>query len=214
LKDLKIEIYIPSYKRPKDTLTNKWITNSILAVHESEAEEYQKHNSQKLLVLPDRLKGNMASVRNFILDNSKADLTVMIDDDVKSVGYHENMERNEISEGDLYYKLLEWSNQAKQLNTVLFGINLQSDPRFYMEYIPINLLSPVLGTFCCILKTDIRYDERLGLNEDYDFSLKVLQKHHKILRWNKYYYIADHLEKEGGCGAYRTFTKEKEQAKL
>lgn len=60
----------------------------------------------------------------------------------------------------------------------------------------------------------LRFDERLGLNEDYDFSLQVLHKHHKIFRNNKFHYRCGHLTDKGGCGAYRLLDEEKKQAKV
>lgn len=215
-----IGFYVPSYKRAGKVKTGKWLTSAILCVHEFEADEYKEKEKNKLLIIPDDLKGNMAKVRNFILDNSVHDVTCMLDDDISEVGFYEfdeiseKMKFNKITQGDLFLKIDEWRGQSEDLGTILFGMNLQSDPKFYREYSPISLQSPVLGTFCCILKTNLRYDERLGLNEDYDFALQVLQKHHKILRWNKYSYKADHLTMAGGCGAYRVLDEEKAQAEI
>ena len=191
----------------------RWLKNVILCVHGFEADEYKKKH-KNIMVLPDDTKGNMAKVRNYILDNCDSEVCVMLDDDVKSVGCYENGVRIELSEGDLFYKTLEWYYQAIELNTVLFGINLQLDPKFYREFNPVCFLSPILGTFSCIIKkdNDIRYDERLGLNEDYDYFLQVIEKYHKVLRWNKYHYVADHISKKGGCGAYRVLDEEKRQA--
>ena len=108
---------------------------------------------------------------------------------------------------------------AEDLGTPLWGVNLQSDPKFYREYSPFSFLSPVLAPFCCHIIDDtvrrrIRYDERLGLNEDYDFFLQVIRIYHKVLRFNKYYYKADHLTVQGGCGAHRTLGEELRQAEI
>jgi len=64
------------------------------------------------------------------------------------------------------------------------------------------------------IRITLRYDETLYLNEDYDFYLKTVMKHRKVLRFNKYYYTADHLDKKGGCGAYRMKKHEIEQAEV
>jgi len=61
---------------------------------------------------------------------------------------------------------------------------------------------------------DIRFDDRLGLKEDYDYSIQVLRKFRKILRFNKYHYVSAHIKKKGGCASYRTMKKEEEQAIL
>jgi hypothetical protein len=126
------------------------------------------------------------------------------------------MELHKITDTELVSYIYEWTEMAKDFWTVLFGLNLQSDPKFYREYSPFSFLSPVLWPFMCILTeaNDLRFDERLGLNEDYDFSLQVLQKHHKILRNNKFHYRCWHLTDRGGCGAYRILDDEKKQSKI
>lgn len=211
---MNIEYISPSYKRAGKTKVTKWLDDVVLAVHKFEEEQYREHHNN-LLILSDDSKGNMAKVRNEILDRCNADICVMLDDDVSSIGFHENGEQNTLAPSELNEIILNMGEMAEDLGTVLFGFNLQSDPKFYREYSPFSFLTPVLGTFSCILtKTDIRYDDRLGLNEDYDFALQVLNKHRRILRNNKFYYMADHLTLEGGCGAYRVLDEEKRQAEI
>jgi len=41
-----------------------------------------------------------------------------------------------------------------------------------------------------------------------------MRKYHKVLRWNKFHYRAGHLKAAGGCGAYRSLKREKEQAEI
>ena len=212
---IKIKFYSPSYKRAGNIDVTKWL-DAVLCVHEFEEKEYRNFHDNELMVLPDSLRGNMAKVRNFILEHSDCEVCVMMDDDVQYVGYFENGKVHTLNQKELIKKIIEWYHQAKDLSTVLFGVNLQCDYKFYREYSPISCLSPVLGPFSCIIKegNDLKYDDRLSLNEDYDYFLQVMRKHHKVLRWNKYHYRAGHLNKKGGCGAYRSLKREKEQAKI
>ena len=209
-----MKIFVPSYKRAGDVLTRKVIPDSILAIHEFEEKDYKKNEGGELLVIPDELRGNIAKVRNFILDNANDDKIVMLDDDVKEVGYHQDCTQNEMN----YNQILDFIDNGyvmcEELGCRLWGINLQSDPKFYREYNPFSLLGAVLGTFSCHFKPELRYDEGLFLNEDYDFFLKNIKKYRKVLRFLKYYYVADHLNKAGGCGAYRMKDTEIEQAKI
>ena len=211
-----IKVFSPSYKRSGNVKVARWVDQVVICVHEFEVREYRKNHSNELLILPDSLRGNMAKVRNFILDHCEAEICVMMDDDVESVGYFEKGKAVTMEWNSVQDKILEWSVQAMELGTVLFGINLQSDPKFYREYSPISFQVPVLGPFSCILTkgNDIRYDERLSLNEDYDYFLQVIRKHHKVLRWNKFHYRAGHLKESGGCGAYRSLKREKAQAEI
>lgn len=186
----------------------------IIAIHEFEEKEYRK-KYKNLMIIPDELRGNMGKVRNYIRDNAKCDYLVMIDDDVKEIGYHEKNKQIKIKKEYVLEFLKNGFQMCEEVGTILWGINLQSDPKFYRNYSPFSFLSPVLGPFSChILKdNELRYDERLGLNEDYDFALQVLRKYRKIYRNNKYFYVCGHLTDKGGCGAYRLLDEEKNKAK-
>lgn len=190
-----------------------------MAVHEFEAEEYKKaYPDNELMILPDSTKGNMAKVRNYIRDHAESKYLVMIDDDVSEIGFHEELKTNPIGLIAVMDFLEKGFLLCEEVGTVLWGINLQSDPKFYREYSPFSFLSPVLGPFSCHVINDeakrIRYDHRLGLNEDYDFFLQVMHKYHKVYRNNKYYYKAGHLKDAGGCGAYRILDEEIKQAEI
>lgn len=215
----KIKIVTPSYKRAgKVKAVNLFYDKLVIACHEFEADEYKKaYKDNEIMVLPDELRGNMAKVRNYIRDHADSKYLVMIDDDVDEIGYHEQMQRFPIGLVAIMDFLKNGFQVCEEAGTILWGVNLQADPKFYREYSPFSFLSPVLGPFSCHIVTDtkeIRYDERLGLNEDYDFALQVLWKYHKIFRNNKYYYLAGHLTETGGCGAYRILDEEKKQAEI
>lgn len=211
-----IKFFSPSYKRAGKIEIAKWLSGVVLCVHEFEKQEYQRHHENDLMIIPDSFRGNMAKVRNHILEKSNCDVCVMMDDDVQFVGYYENGQQIKMVPRQLMEKIKEWYLQAAALNTVLFGVNLQTDYKFYKEFSPLTFKNPVLGTFSCIIKkgNNLRYDERLSLNEDYDYFLQVMRKYHKVLRWNKYHYQAGHLKAPGGCGAYRSLKREKEQAEI
>lgn len=216
---MNIQIYVPSYKRAGKTITDRWLKDCVLVVNESEKKEYKlKHKGHRIVAAPDSVKGNMAKVRNFILqqafEKDKVDVCVMMDDDVSGVGYYEKRDPVRLKSKELYEHVATWATMAEEIGTVLFGVNLQSDPKFYREYSPFSLLSPVLGPFSCILPTDIKYDTRLSLNEDYDFFLQAVRRHRKVLRFNKYHYFAGHIDMEGGCAAHRRLDQEREQASV
>lgn len=206
-----MKIYIPSYKRAGKVKTRETIGTGILAVHEFEAEDYKIKEGGELLIIPDTLKGNIAKVRNFILDSANDGDVVMVDDDISNIGFHEKLVQNKMSSEKIQQFLIDGYRMAKELGVTLWGLNLQSDPKFYRDYSPFSLLAPILGTFSCHVSPKLRYDESLFLNEDYDFFLKTILKNRKVLRFNKYYYIADHLKSSGGCGAYRLKDFEIEQ---
>jgi len=207
-----MKILIPSYKRAGYVKTRLTLDCGVIVCHEFEYDEYMEKEGGEIWAIPDTLKGNIAKVRNWILDNTDDDEIVMMDDDISEIGFHENMKQIPMDSKKIIHFLKNGYQMAKDLGVSLWGINLQSDPKFYREYSPFSLLSPILGTFSCHYKPILRYDENLFLNEDYDFFLKTINKYRKTLRFNKYYYKADHLERSGGCGAYRLKEFEIEQA--
>ena len=65
-----MKIFIPSYQRAGDVKTRETLGGGILAVHEFEAKKYEEKDGGEILVIRDDLKGNIAKVRNFILENA------------------------------------------------------------------------------------------------------------------------------------------------
>ena len=182
-------------------------------MNESQVEEYKRHNENVIMSMPDDRGGNMASVRNYILENLDCDI-VMMDDDINYIGYYEKGEMKVLLEEETYKFFENNFRMVRELGTVLWGLNLLVDKIAYREYSPFSLSSVVLGPCLGIIKEcDIKFDEKLGLKEDYDFSLQVLKRHRKLLRFNKYFYCAKHIGMSGGCASYRTKDKEIQQKK-
>lgn len=207
------EIAIPSYKRAETCKSAKMLSKAIIYVHEFEVEEYKKYNANKIVVIPDNLqKKGMAVIRNFILDNAKCDNILMVDDDLNRFGYYESCEQIKMKEEEIYAFVDMAFRMCKEAGTILWGVNLQSDKKFYRDYSPISLSSVILGPFMGIIRTELRFDDGLGLKEDYDYSLMVLNRYRRILRLNKYHYMSDHIKKIGGCATYRTSEAEIQQA--
>jgi len=122
----------------------------------------------------------------------------LLDDDIKQFGYYENLALYLMTEQEVYNLFENNFRMTEDAKTKLWGVNLQSDKKFYREYSPLSLSSVILGPCMGIIKDkDIRFDERLGLKEDYDYSIQVLRKFRKVLRFNKYHYASAHISKKG-----------------
>ena len=207
-----MKIVVPSYKRAGDVITRALCPSSIIACHAFEAEEYADKEGGELMILPDALRGNIAKVRNYILDNAEDDYIVMMDDDIREVGHHELNKKHPLSSARYMVFLEDGYRIAEELKVHLWGINVQADPIFYHEYNPITFHTPVLGSLSCHLRQTKRYDEDLFLNEDYDLFLKLVLADRKVLRFDKYYYLAGHINQQGGCASYRRLDEERRQA--
>ena len=142
-----MKIAIPSYQRANRCPTWEFLKTGLLFVHEFEADQYSNYyGKENVRVIPDELKGKgMGKIRNFILDNIDDDEIVMLDDDIKYFGYYEKCELSKF----LTLELLEFFTKAfqmtREMGTVLWGMNLQSDKKFYREYSPFSLSSVILG---------------------------------------------------------------------
>jgi len=85
----RIDIVSPSYKRAGNTLADHLFGTSLtFAIHEFEQESYEKEYPENpTWVIPDTLRGNMAAVRNWIMNHFRKRYLLMVDDDVKRIGY-------------------------------------------------------------------------------------------------------------------------------
>lgn len=206
-----MKIYVPSWSRAGEVTTRKWLSDCILVVAESQAAEYRTREGGNILVVPDSIQGHgKLIVQNYILDHGYDDSQeiVMLDDDMEYVAYREKGKAFKLDEDGFLYFLTNGFRMCKELGAYLWGVNVQSDPMFYMEFAPFSLTTPILGPFTCHIKNDLRYDEKAGLKEDYDFFLQHMKKHRKALRFDKYHYKVKHFENDGGCMGQRALWKE------
>lgn len=212
---MTFEIAIPSYKRVDNCEAPFYFTKGKIYVHEFEADAYsERFGKDRVKVIPDDLKGRgMATIRNFILDNADSDRVVMVDDDVKFIGCYENEKMIMLTEDEAILLAENMFEMCKDGDINLWGLNVQTDKKFYREYSPFSLTSVVLGPFLGVIREpDIRFDPALGLKEDYDFFIQSIRKHRRVLRNNKYHYYADHITKSGGVAAYRSMAAELDHA--
>jgi len=77
-------IYIPSIGRADRVKTlskmpDKWLKKTYLVVPEKEVDAY---GYKKIIAVPNRIKG-IAATRQYILENSKENLLLMLDDDLR-----------------------------------------------------------------------------------------------------------------------------------
>ena len=91
---MKIVICCPSYKRPK-VETLDYLPYVRVYVDCKEHEDYKKANPDwaDIVSCPEGVQGNLCRVRNYILktefDNG-ADVVLIVDDDLKFIGYWQN----------------------------------------------------------------------------------------------------------------------------
>lgn len=218
---MRISVCCPSYKRPKVKTLN-YIPYCKVYVAESEYDVYRKENPDaEIVTMPDKVQGNVARVRNYILDKEfeENDAVCMVDDDLYRLNRfvvegNYGYKKEEITSDEFMDFLQKYTLLCEEFGYKLWGVNCNQDALSYRHCAPFSLSSIVLGPFGVHLKNDIRYDERLYLKEDYDIAIQHLNKYRGILRVNFVHYECLQSVNEGGCAASRNQKREKEQFEL
>lgn len=211
---MKISINIPTYRRAGGVTTFDILPGAHYWVHNFELNEYRiKYPDMILRVLPDEIRGNIASVRNYILTKTaEEDVSVQIDDDVSYLAYWEKQKIIKLNENQILAVIERNSLVAREWGARLWGINVSPDKQVYREYTPFSTISYVSGSFSCFLKgNELHYDERFPLKEDYDMTLQQLNRYRIVLRFNKFFYAKKSAENTGGCAMYRNISREMDQ---
>lgn len=213
-----MKIVVPSYKRAGMMETTKWLPMATVVVPESQLKEYQDKNPFVIDIvgIPDAKDGSISKKRNAVLELFQGEDILMLDDDIREVGYFEGEMMNRVS-GEYFVEFVKnMFVMCEEVGTILWGVNVQSDKKFYREYSPFSLSSIILGPFFGIRNVDkeLRFSEELTNKEDYDFAIEVLRKYRKILRNNKWYYMCGHITNEGGIVGMRNWDDEWNKAIL
>ena len=210
-----MNIYAPSYKRSDGVKTHKIIPDIIYCVHEFEAEKY-KEKGYNIEVMPDDVGGNIARVRNYILENFVKERGLVIDDDIEGFKIWEwDDDCPSAKDIDDIYEFIEQGfNLCEEFGCRLWGINIIGDKGSYREYTPFSLSNTISGSFMGFLNNELKFDERIPLKEDYDYSIQNVNKYRRLLRINYAHMIKKDHKNLGGCADYRTLDREVEQLEL
>ena len=217
---MKISINIPSYKK-EIVKTLKFLPSAKVWIDESEFEKYQRNNKGvNLISVKSGIQGNLCRIRNYIIDQefkNGADVVLLLDDDLNGLyqyrfknGFAYN--RHKLDEDEIYQLLEKYSILCDDFGFKFWGVNPIAMPLAFRYFSPFSTVAYIGGPFQCILKgNDLRYDEKLHLKEDYDYTLQNLNKYRGALRVNSIFYECDQNESRGGCAVVRNIEKEKEQ---
>ena len=210
-----VTICAPSYRRPRGVDTLKYLPGARIYVSRDEAREYRAANPGADIVAVDpKHQGNVCRIRNHILDREMVGgrAVLIVDDDLQGIWRWERLERKRLeTEADVRAFLARYTALCREWGCPSWGVNVNSDGQVYREQTPFSLRSYVGGPFMVHVKHSCRYDERLPLKEDYDFTLQLLNRYRRILRVNAYYYLTLQMAQPGGCATYRSVDAEREQ---
>ena len=80
-----------SYSRPDIMLTEKLVEYSTLVVREEELDEYKKYGHENLMTIPKGAVRDFASTFFWIVENTPEDIICILDDDIKSFAYRQDI---------------------------------------------------------------------------------------------------------------------------
>jgi hypothetical protein len=210
---LDFKIYAPTYKRGNLCRTHKYLKEIIYVARESERDDY-KDTHDKVWIVPDSAQGNVARIRNYILNNSEEKNIILLDDDIKHFGRWNGTKSVKLGEFEAYDMMQEGMQLAEDMDVKFWGLNCIADKGSYREYTPFGTRQYIGGPFQAHRDNDLRYDEEIYLKEDYDMTLQVLNKYRRNLRLNMYHYICDQATLAGGCAEYRSVGREMEHNEM
>ena len=218
LADVGLEVLCPSYRRGHQLIeTAKYFPFVQAVVSESEADQYRK-NGNAVVVCPDAVQGNKCRVMNWILDRAEAAGlrgVLMLDDDVQFIARYDKRVDRKLNDAEFAHFVWNGFQMAEDCGVYLWGVNIMPDKMSYRENTPLGFVKYIGGPFQAVrCGVGLRYDERLSLKDDYDFTLQNLNKHRRTLRFNQYHYGARQNEQTGGDATYRTVDEEKRQNEL
>ena len=207
-----LKIYSPSYKRADGIKTHKLIPTVVYCVDKDDYDDYKK-KKVNLKLLPDGVQGNIARVRNYIKDELIKDKGILIDDDIEDIKVWNWIDKKPVAvQIDDIIEFFEKSFiLCEESNCKLWGVNIVGDKGSYREYTPISFNNWVSGSLMGFLNNDLKFDIRIPLKEDIDFSLQTLNTYRKLLRFNYVHLVKKDHKNLGGCADYRTIEREKEQ---
>lgn len=209
-----MKILAPSYKRATTCKTHLQIPEVTYCVHEFEAMEYEDQGHE-ILLIPDKYRGNLSKVRNYLKNEHLGEFGYLVDDDIEGFNkwnYRDNrFQLDRLNPHEVMEQLEHMKMMAEQLGVPLVGMNVISDKGSYREYTPFSFTNYISASLMGIFKNPFDFDERIPLKEDYDYCLQLLNNYRRILRFNMVSMVKKDHKNIGGCADVRTASFEKAQ---
>jgi hypothetical protein len=200
---MEYKVYIPSMSRAGKVTTHKLFKDSYIVCPNSQVEQYKKHH-KNVIGVDDSIKG-ITNTRNWILDYNKDNYHIQVDDDALSFHCFEKGKLKKFIDVEKINNILK--NQftvCDEWGLKVWGFALAADYKFYREYTPFSTQGVIGANIIGIIDNPLRFDSRLKVKEDYDYSMQHIAKYGGALRSMKYGIDVIHLTNEGGCVSYRT----------
>ena len=201
---MNYQVYVISAGRhDKLNLTPLQKSKYIFCVRNGEKHLYEKHGCKNVFET-----GTLIQSRNWALEKAFANnvICVQLSDDLKKVKTNKNFGIQQGVELDFAIeKLVGVFNKIP--NVYLMGIPPTPND-FYAKTI-VSKNSFCIGDLIFVKPNELRFDERMTLKEDYDYTLQHIQRFGNCFRYQKYLFEFEHYKNKGGAVDYRNDDEEK-----
>ena len=214
---LKTKIYIPTLNRVgenRQVTLREFLTKSKYVPYlVSSPEEVNAHKQyhDNVIGCPENGKNGIGKTRQWILENSDADIIIMIDDDMK-FQYRPEASSTKLEQATELNSMIQACVKAVSQGYIHGGVSTRQGNNHVVESTKINTRC---GGFHFLARKEViqvgaRFDKLL-IMEDFYFTLSLLTKGYPNLM------IFSHCFNQvpgsiGGCNTYRTLELQKKAA--
>lgn len=223
---MKWAVCVPSKGRPNLETYDKFLSlmnkdNVYIFVEPQDYDLYKFWEGKiNIVQLPENNQG-IGYARSRILcymKNHEFDVVIMCDDNIKHFE-----QRGEFLTAKNYYKLVPVENHALMFENIAkichtqysqLGISFSPSNWTYVDYFKENCR--IWAVFAINLNAidDINFDEKVGIGEDFDFTIRLIQAGKRVAVWYGYCFDKVMAENKGGGNKhlYDNVERTKEQS--
>ena len=201
---MDMAIIVPSRARPENfRRLNRLLPTCTLCVDEREREAYAQVPADRIIW--HRPTRTIGEVRQWVLDNVRAECVVMVDDDLKGVRPMVGTKRKAITDpADIAAIIENGARVAAELGKSVYCWNRNPNPMWFAPHDPFHMVAPVAGAFGVIGRR-LRFDPSLSDGEDVDFCLSALLHDRVVIADNRFYFdFGSVMAGAGGLQTVRT----------
>lgn len=195
-----VHVAIISARRPERVVPMmKWCPNATWYVAKGETNLYRDAGAANVVE-----GGGLCESRNLAIDTAlyKGQLCVQLSDDLSAIKRAHN--KKEVEAITLESAIKEMITVTSKIDAKLAGCAPTSNPFYYNPEKPYRSAGFIVADFILIRPCELRFDTKLRLKEDYDFTLQHLAKYGRVARLDNLMASFAHRTNKGGAVAYRT----------
>ena len=163
------------------------LPSAIISVDEREKSEYSKHVPLKRLRLHPPT-ATLGEVRQLIIDYSKFECVVMIDDDFDFVVSMTGRKPRRIIDADAIIRIIENTiNCAADIGVCLFSWSRMPNPLHYMSCDPLSFVALASNAWG-VIGRKFKVDPTLNLCESVDLTMQNLLHNRIVLHDRRFYF--------------------------